>query len=230
MKHTLWIASLLTILTCLAIQPAAADEVFFQDHFEAADLQSGWSWLREDPQGWGLSSGQLKIRTNGGYLWEARNDQKNILLLDLPSEAEAEGFVAEITVDGRLLLDQAYEHGGLIWYLDDDHWVTLTQLNHVEHKTQKIMLVHEVAGRGLARQSKAVPYTSQRVNLRFAVAGRQFTGFYREPGQTSWEKLGTLEFPEFEGTPRLGLVAGQGVAEKEHWVYFDDFRVRLGTP
>ena len=54
----------------------------------------------------------------------------------------------------RTALTHDYEHGGLIWYVDDHNRVTLTLLNHVQDITQKIMLVHEVDGPASASLSR----------------------------------------------------------------------------
>ncbi len=199
-----------------------ASSLLFEEAFEAASLDSGWSWLREDPAGWKLEYGRLRIRTNG-QLWESKNNQKNVLLRQ-KQEGAGGKLVAEITVDGHLELDKAYEHGGLIWYLDDDNWVTLTLLNHVAHKTQKLLLISEVEGEGLADSSVAIPFLDRSVTLRLVVEGRNFTGMFRRTDSTTWEELGTITF-EVTGQPRIGLVAGQGNEDDEHWVAFDDFRI-----
>ena len=103
---------------------------------------------------------------------------------------------------------ERYEHGGLIWYLDSDNWVTLTQLNHVQDKTQKIMLVHETEGDGRAGDSKAEPFTEPRVDLRLVVEGRLFTGYYRKSATADWRQLGTITFPREGKSPKIGLTAG----------------------
>lgn len=202
----------------------AAGGMLFEDGFDDGEIANGWSWLREAPRGWDLSGGKLKIRTTGS-LWESDNTQPNLLLRAAPV-APAAGYAVEVTVSNRSDLTERYEHGGLIWYLDDDNWVTLTQLNHVQHKTQKIMLVHETEGEGRAGDSKAAPFTEPRVDLRLVVEGRQFTGYYRKSKQEEWRRLGSITFPRTDGSPRLGLTAGQGPDTVEHWVSFDDFGIR----
>ena len=201
--------------------PQDGPTVLAEDDFSSPQLSDGWTLLREDPEGWRLADGTLSIRTKG-LLWGGENSQRNVLLHEpLPHEALA----AELTVDAGLAMTHAYEHGGLIWYFDDDHWVTLTQLNHVQHETQKIMLVHETEGRGRAWSSVATPYRHQKVELRLERRGSQFIGHYRQPGEDTWVVLGTIDFEHSGSEPRFGIVAGQGDDAALHWVEFDDFRI-----
>ncbi|MEM7050118.1 MAG: hypothetical protein AAF604_10675 [Acidobacteriota bacterium] len=202
---------------------AAQDSVLAEDDFSTDQLASDWTWVRQDEAGWRLADGKLAIRTRG-QLWGRENSQRNVLLLANPSPLP-NAVAAELTVDAGLAMTHAYEHGGLIWYFDDDHWVTLTQLNHVQHETQKIMLVHESDGRGRDRASKAVPFQGEKVELRLERRGAEFTGYFRPPGAEAWQRLGTVELEHSGSTPTFGVVAGQGKHDEWHWVEFDDFRV-----
>lgn len=201
-----------------------SNKVLFKDEFDGDKINSGWRWLRENPGGWSLAKGTLKIRTNGS-LWESENTQQNILLRQLPAEP-ATGISVEITVNSRLQFNQSYEHGGLIWYLDDDNWVTLTQLNHVQDKTQKIMLVHETQGSGRASESRAEPFNEEQVDLRLNIKNNLFTGYYRKDPGDEWNRLGSITFPKFDESPRIGIIAGEGPDATEHWVTFDNFIVQ----
>ena len=211
------------LLGAVPFHLGAEESLLAADDFSAPSISSHWTWLREDAAGWRLGKGKLSIRTNGA-LWSGENTQRNVLLHE-PLATTDTALAIELTVDGGLALTDPYEHGGLIWYFDDDHWVTLTQLNHVQDQTQKIMLVHETGGRGQDPTAKAVPYTARRVELRLEHRGAEFTGYYRQPGSDTWQRVGTIEFEHSGPTPRIGLIAGQGRPSLEHWVDFDDFRV-----
>ncbi len=215
------------VLACLDFLIAgslkAIGDELFTEGFDKNTIASGWSWLRENPEGWSLSKGKLKIRTNGS-LWETQNTQQNVLLRDVPAES-ADAFAIEVTVNSRLKLSQRYEHGGLIWYLDDDNWVTLTQLNHVQDKTQKIMLVYETSGLGRASDSRAEPFNFDQVDLRLVIRNRLFTAHYRKSAKEAWKKLGSIIFPQSDKSPRIGLIAGDCPDTVEHWVVFDNFIV-----
>ncbi len=217
------------LVLCLTGGPLPAEEVLVRESFESSAIDKGWSWLRESAGGWKLSNGGLQLLTNGD-LWQKHNTQENILLRPAPEDA-ATGYAVQVTVSNRGDLTERYEHGGLIWYLDDNHWVTLTQLNHVQHETQKIMLVHETGGDGRAEESKAVPYLPSRVDLRLVVEGLRFTGYYRESASEPWTLLGSIDFPakgraRAGGSPRIGPTAGSTREKPGHWVTFDDFSLR----
>ena len=223
------------VLSCLALlfsvwiasgTPQSSGEgptILAEDDFSSSRLSAGWTLLREDREGWRLPDGKLSIRTRG-LLWGRENSQRNVLLHE-PLATPGNALAAELTVDAGLALTHAYEHGGLIWYFDDDHWVTLTQLNHVQDQTQKIMLVHETGGQGQARSSKAIPYEPRAVELRLEQRDSRFTGSYREPGAANWQLLGTIELEHSGPSPRFGIVAGQGDDSNLHWIEFDDFRI-----
>ena len=204
----------------------ASDEAIFQEDFAGPEIDNTWSWVRESPSGWKLGDGVLQLLTNGD-LWEARNTQQNLLLRPAPTVSSM-SYAAEVKVSNRSDLTERYEHGGLIWYVDDDNWVTLTQLNHVVDKTQKIMLVHETEGDGRAGDSHAVPYTPSRVELRLVVEGAKFTGYYRETAASAWSLLGSIAFAEESAemkgaAPKIGLTAGSNPSKTGHWVTFDEF-------
>ncbi|MEM7585623.1 MAG: DUF1349 domain-containing protein [Acidobacteriota bacterium] len=211
-------------------QAQGSAELVFSDDFSDDEVHASWSWLHGTPlRGWELSNGQLKLRTKG-RLWQDENTQRNLLLTQVPptqvsATGSESGFTVEVTVRNDGDFTERYEHGGLIWYWDDDNWVTLTQLNHVQHKTQKIMLVHEVEGDGRAQDSQAEPYTARQVTLRLVVEGRVFTGFYRATTEDAWTKLGLITFPNAMSSARVGLAAGDGPDTVAHWVTFDDFRL-----
>ncbi|MEM9597453.1 MAG: DUF1349 domain-containing protein [Acidobacteriota bacterium] len=220
------VISFLIAASLIGAAPQGVDDgavVLAEDDFSSPDLSAAWTLLREDREGWRLADGRLSIRTKG-LLWGRENSQRNVLLHE--AAAATEGAVAaELTVDAGLAMTHPYEHGGLIWYLDDDHWVTLTQLNHAQDGTQKVMLVHEVGGQGQDPASKAVPYKAETVELRLERRGSAFTGFFRQPGAETWQRLGSVELEPTGSVPRFGVVAGQGDDSQLHWVEFDDFRV-----
>ena len=49
------------VIALLAITPALADEVLFQDDFKAK-LGEGWAWLREHREAWRVAERGLEVR------------------------------------------------------------------------------------------------------------------------------------------------------------------------
>src|SRR6266545_5753462 len=81
-------------LALLAIAPALADEVLFQDDFKGK-LGEGWLWVREHPEAWRASERGLEVRLEPGNMWGNANDAKNVLVRPAPDATIGE---IEITV------------------------------------------------------------------------------------------------------------------------------------
>ena len=212
---------------CVFIKMVDAQETsvsfeYFSLH--EAEMDTQWFWLREDTTGWQFIEGKLHVLTNGS-LWNYSNNQKNILLRPL-SQNLKENLCTVAKVNGYLQMNERYEHVGIIYYLNDDNWITLTLLNHVQDKAQKLMLVCEEKGRGRDEKSVAVVYTSEAVELRMCLDGSTAKGWYREVGSDKWKFLGKLSFyPDEIKKAYLGLVAGDGEVANQHWVMVDSLGI-----
>ncbi|MGH1364095.1 MAG: hypothetical protein ACRBF0_11095 [Calditrichia bacterium] len=188
------------------------------------EFAGNWRWIRQDTSLWHISEDDLQIMTNGS-LWNSENTQKNILLIKRSDSLES-GFVVEVHVDGHNAMTGRYEHVGLIFYADDDNWITLTLLNHVQDKAQKIMLVPEEQGRGRADKSSAVVYTESSVVLRMIYNGSSVSAYYRSPRAVEWRFLGSLAVDDKKRNFSPGLVAGYNSEGTGHWVSFKTFAFR----
>src|SRR5206468_7308397 len=87
------------VLGLLAIAPALADEVLFQDDFKLK-LGAGWSWVREHREAWRTSERGLEVRIEPGNMWGGANDAKNVLIRPAPEAADGEVEVT-VTVENR---------------------------------------------------------------------------------------------------------------------------------
>jgi len=69
---------LLSLLLLLVALPTiqAAETVLFEDPL-ATELQSGWRWLREDPQDWRFRADALEIRVRPGNAQTVRCPPSN---------------------------------------------------------------------------------------------------------------------------------------------------------
>lgn len=85
------------------------DPRFFRDDFDGT-LAPGWTWVREDPKNWSLSTlpGALQINVAGGYVSEQTNP--NLLLRPAP----AGDFQIETQITFRPTRN--YQFAGLIIY------------------------------------------------------------------------------------------------------------------
>ena len=124
--RSLWLVLVFTVVMLSSATVArAADRqrVLFEDEF-AGKLGDGWSWVYEDPPNWRVVAGKFQIRPTGGSSWMKNRDGRNYLVRT-PPEVQGGELAVEVFVENRPT--QPYEHAGLMWYYDDDHYVTLNK-------------------------------------------------------------------------------------------------------
>lgn len=218
------IASIALALAAGQIRPAAAAErVVFEEPFRGK-LQDGWSWVREDPQGWRLDNGSLSIRTSTGGLWIEHNNSRNLLLRAAPS-TEARPFAQEVLVKNRPA--NAFEHAGLVWYADDDNYVAL--MKEKVGNRPIVQLVSETKRKpkvGFAEK----PYAPEAVWLRMEITARKARGLYREADSGPWTLLGECDLPVTPAEPRVGLITGYAAKNAEQFSRFSDYRILQASP
>ena len=92
------------------------DPRFFRDDFDQM-LDSGWSWVREDPTNWSLTAlpGSLQINVAGGYV--AAQTNPNLLLRPAPDG----NFQIETQITFRPTRN--YQFAGLIVYEDNSNFI-----------------------------------------------------------------------------------------------------------
>ena len=74
--------------TATALPSPTTDPNFFRDDF-IGSLDSKWSWVRENPLNWSLTTvpGSLQINVTGGYVPQHTNS--NLLLRPAPSDRKS---------------------------------------------------------------------------------------------------------------------------------------------
>jgi beta-xylosidase len=89
---------------------------FFRDDFSEA-LADGWTWVREDPRNWSLTTipGSLQINVGKGYVPAHANS--NLLLRSAPNG----NFRIETQIDFEP--DQNFQFAGLIMYESDSNFI-----------------------------------------------------------------------------------------------------------
>jgi beta-xylosidase len=92
------------------------DPRYFRDDFDGT-LDAGWSWVREDPLNWSLTTlpGSLQINVAGGYVVAGTNP--NLLLRPAPEG----NFQIETQITFRPARN--YQFAGLIIYENDKNFV-----------------------------------------------------------------------------------------------------------
>ena len=206
------LASLLTILV-LALPAVAQEKVLFEEKF-ADKLDKGWSWIREDPKAWRIDKGGLVLRTLPGYLHAKSNDSRNILLRELPKSDRP--LIVEVHVEGEPKVQ--FEHAGVVWYVDDDNYVSLFQ----EVLGGKIEL--QMVTEREAKPSFAVAkHDAKGVWLRLVIDKGIITTQYKPAEKEARKAVGKANFTS--PTARVGIMAGGAPKDAERYVRFHSFRI-----
>lgn len=202
---------------------AAADaSQIFSDPFQQK-LAHGWSWVREDPDGWRITKDALEIRVQPGNMWGPENSGKNVLLRDLPPVKE-KPLAISVTVQNRP--SEQYEQVDLVWYCDDAHMVKIGQ--ELVDGQLSIVMGREEGDR--TRTIAIIPLTTHKAHLRFVLAAEKIEGFFRPDGQEEWRKAGECDLPRKTGCqPKMALQCYQGPANVEHWARIQNFNIQEFT-
>jgi regulation of enolase protein 1 (concanavalin A-like superfamily) len=197
--------------------PSQADEIVFQDDFKGK-LDAGWSWLREDRNGWRVTERGLEVRVQPGNMWGAGNDAKNVLVRTAPDRARGE---LEVAVSVTNQPTAQYEQVDLVWFYDDSHMVKLGQ-ELVDGRLSIVM------GREQADKTRTIailPLKSFAVQLRLRVTGNRIQGQFRTPEALEWQEAGECDLPA-QGAPKVSLQCYQGSAATPHWARITDLSIR----
>jgi len=193
----------------------------FRDDFRGR-LAEGWSWIREDPQGWRLSENGLDVRVQPGNMWGPPNNARNVLVRAAPDPARQE-VVVSVTLTNHPT--EQYEQVDLVWYYDDRHMVKLGQ----ELVDGKLSIVMGREENDRTRTLAIIPLNSFTVQLRHCVKGNQIRGEFRTPDSEEWKLAGSCDLP-VKGEPKASLQFYQGPASAEHWARLNDFRIECRAP
>jgi len=193
----------------------SAETLPFADDFKN-HLDSGWSWVRENPKNWRIVPEGLQIMIEPGNMWGSQNDGRNILWRPLPSSTNGVAF--ELTVQN--VPTNQYEQVDLVWYLDDSNMVKLG-LELVDGKLSIVM------GREEDDKTRtiALPTTDlTTVRLRLELSDASIRGSFRAPDSDLWQVAGTCELPIVPGLkPKVAIQCYQGAPGVEHWATLSHF-------
>ncbi|RLD17789.1 MAG: hypothetical protein DRI36_02925, partial [Caldiserica bacterium] len=96
----------------------------FKDEFNRLNLEEGWFFIREDKDKWNLKEREvITFYTDYGSLKRSVNDQKNILLRDLPYLEEDWAVEVELKFSPCIKGQEA----GIYIYQDDDNYLKLVK-------------------------------------------------------------------------------------------------------
>jgi hypothetical protein len=193
--------------------------VLFEDAFDKSKLGEGWSWVYEDKPNWKMDNGKLQIHATGGSSFMAEHNGKNYLLRTPPPLTEGE-VSFELYVENKPAAQ--WEHAGLYWFFDDDHYVILNKES--VHGKPTLLFMIERDGKPVT-SFPDIAYESEGVWMRFRVTGTRITGEYRATPNDKWTTLGSGELP-VKGEGKVGLHAGYTPkTELDRWASFSHFKI-----
>jgi regulation of enolase protein 1 (concanavalin A-like superfamily) len=191
-----WLDGMISHLSLWTVMPAPANQLLRDDFDEG--FAAGWTWLREDSNGWINREFGLKIRALPGTLWGRQNDAKNLLLRPAP----AGDFAAEVTLDNAPGVPS--EQAGLLLYGGDNDYIKLVK-EMVKDGSVRVVFAREEGGK--AKVVREVPFTTgTEVVLRLTSAGGKVRAQFRRPTEKAWQDVAEcapVPAPEL----RVGLAA-----------------------
>lgn len=184
-----------------------------------------WSVVNEQPGGYRVSDGALRIDTTPNDIYGADTGVPNFIVQQQPAGDE---WTVETKIDASAF-DRQYQQGGLILYGDDDNYVKLdiVSTNAAGSAiTRNLELRNEIGGVVQNPQPNAPAPANGIVHLRLAKSGNTYTGWYSADGAT-WTQITETVTNAGLGGARIGLYAlgnaNQGQVSRTG--VFDYFRV-----
>ena len=183
------------------------ENILFSDKFDG-QLDSSWSWLRENPSCRRIQNGGLEIRVEPGVA----DTVKNALLRPAPDRSEGT-YAIEVTVTNHTPATQQYEQAGITWYHDGK---------------PVFKEVKELIDGGLYIIPGRKPMPTKSVRLRLIVTADAWEAQYRPEGETDFQTADTGQLPP-PGNDQVSIQCYNGPEEEHHWIRFEDFCIKQKT-
>ena len=212
----MWRTMLLVLATSAAVADRADTTFLFEDQFHGK-LGEGWSWLRENRNGWKVGNNGLMIRVEPGNMWGPANDAKNVLVRNAP---DGSAGAMEVCATFHNEPTEQYEQIDLVWYYDDSHMVKIGE----ELIDGQLSIVMGREEKDRTRTIAIIPLKTSSVSVRFLVNTNRIRGQFRPDGATDWRDAGNCDLPA-KGAAKIAIQAYQGPANAEHWARVTEFRI-----
>jgi hypothetical protein len=230
MLRILFISMLAIVSAIRDDDPIETEKEVFHDPF-SGKLAASWTWVREAPgsgafavagsamhKSWRVFKNGLVMRVLPGYLHAGTNNSSNILLRPVPGNGD-QPLAIEVSLESHPKVP--YEHAGLVWYYDDDHYVGL--FREFLGTRPQVLMVTEKRARPTFHYGV---HEDNTIYLRLEIAGGKITGKFRGDPEEGWTTVGQsdLPLPARPRKPRVGLHTG-GCRDGASFVRFWDFRI-----
>jgi beta-xylosidase len=191
--------------------PLVMEQNGWTDTFAVETLDTRWSWVRENPLYWSLTTnpGFLRLVTRGS-LHQTQNNLENLLLTPVMSDDYQ--LITKVSVAPT----ENYQNAGLIVYQDDDNYLEVTR---VYRDGGNVRIKQELGG--VSSSSYVAGVTATTLYLRLDKYGDDYFGFYSLDGAV-WEFVGQYNISLSD--PSVGLMAANGPTTSEVDADFDYFQ------
>jgi regulation of enolase protein 1 (concanavalin A-like superfamily) len=210
---------------------SAGEDVDPNDEFDGNRLdECRWNAIvRPNPSAYRVADGHLQIETSDGDIWEGSNtDPENFILQDAPDG----DWTIETKVDGSALNEQ-YQQGGLMAYVDDGNYVKFDYV--VDNApgqavSRRIELRSEIGDVVQEPQPGSTSLSQGIWYLRLTKEGDTYRGSYSADGE-DWTELAqaVTNGPVSSGDTKVGVFALGGPQQETKTVRFDYFRIEQET-
>ena len=195
------------------------------DDFSSTTLGPQWSWVRENPAKWSLTSnpGSMTITPEQGDLATATNTAKNLLLQPALGD-----FAIESKLTFSAKPSTATQQGGIIAYQDDNDFLKVDWERQTSNTQLRVVLEDALSGTPVNQiltqpVADSIVPASNAIWFRMIKAGSTYSIFYSVDG-TSWTSLWTTG-ATFTNL-KVGLFSYNGTATTSTLnVAFDYFNV-----
>jgi len=196
--------------------PDAAGSAFGSDEFNDSVLAPYWTLIRPDANYWSLTTnpGFLRIDATNTDIYGSNNTTKNLLVRPMPPGMD---WSVETLVSGTPTRN--YSQGGVLVYQNDDNYLRY-EFGFVSGAL-RTEYVREVAGGTQVGSTGALTGVTA-VNLRIDRVGSTYSLWWKQPADTTWNKLADLPNLPFTNV-QAGLFAHAGNSPFDPFL-FDYFR------
>lgn len=184
---------------------ASKDLIIFEDNFDGK-LNEDWLWLRENPGHWRIRNGGLEILVEPGVADTVRN-----ALVRPAPDRTAGKYAIEVTVSNHTYPTQQYEQAGITWYNDGK---------------PIFKEVKELIDGELYIIPGKQPMPTKSVRLRLLVTSDSWEAQYHPEGETEFHTAAKGELPPPD-KDQVSIQCYNGPADEEHWIRFENFRIKL---
>lgn len=181
------VVTIISVVLLLFSRSVSGDSLatLYDDEFDTAQLNTRWSWIREDASHWSLTAapGSLRIITQYGDLYQGYNNMRNLLLQPMPAE--------DFDVTTKLKIDPVaeYHQAGVILYQDDDNYLKLVRAYDRPWGGADVVFALERGGSFDHSFHQAVPNSAENLYLKLSRKGTWYRGYYSTDG-AAWVPLG----------------------------------------